>query len=249
MNSTLHLFTSIDSTHEYLKRLTSQVSYDHTIRLCLADMQTKGRGQWDRAWHSPAGKNIYLSCLYPIKKECNALNGLSLLVSLAVLKTLKHYATSFFVKWPNDILYVSQDKKPRKISGILVELIARPQITLALISIGLNVNMKTMIHEEMFDWTSLALIREEMTDRYEIGALLVHHLMAYLNKFEREGFSFFKCEYEESHYLKNREIILKHSNRYVSGVVSGVNDQGFLLLKKADQTIEVFLSGEASVVK
>ena len=57
----LTLFESMASTNEYLRALR----HPKGIRFCLAEQQTAGKGRLNRDWHSPFGKNIYLSCLYP----------------------------------------------------------------------------------------------------------------------------------------------------------------------------------------
>ena len=52
----LSIFECIDSTSTFLNSIN-----DTQEHICLAEMQTSGRGQFNRSWHSPFAKNIYLS--------------------------------------------------------------------------------------------------------------------------------------------------------------------------------------------
>src|SRR5579872_3695291 len=47
----IEVFENIHSTNDYLKNLPG----DTIPRICLAEMQTAGRGRFNRPWHSPFG--------------------------------------------------------------------------------------------------------------------------------------------------------------------------------------------------
>src|SRR3990167_5786654 len=110
----LMVFETIDSTNLYLK----QFKNCKQVKVCLAEQQTAGKGRFERAWHSPFGKNIYMSCRYPFKKDISELAGLSLLTSLSVIKTLNDIGIKdhLFVKWSNDIVFDG-----KKLAGNLIE--------------------------------------------------------------------------------------------------------------------------------
>ena len=109
----------IESTNDYFKDPKKR---HEKPSVCIAEMQTKGRGRFDRLWHSPHFENVYFSLCYRFKKTVQALSGLSLIIGLAVCKTIEtiiQLPDILFIKWPNDILI---DEK--KIAGILVEIAA-----------------------------------------------------------------------------------------------------------------------------
>ena len=67
MHINLYEFDSIDSTNNYLIRELKSGTHDsQSLTICTAKEQTKAHGQFNRAWHSPGWKNVYLSVLYTI---------------------------------------------------------------------------------------------------------------------------------------------------------------------------------------
>ena len=54
----LEIFDQIDSTNSYLLKKEQSVN---TLNICVAEMQTKGKGRSGKVWESPKNNNIYLS--------------------------------------------------------------------------------------------------------------------------------------------------------------------------------------------
>ena len=140
----------VASTNDYLKQFMEK---NKKIRVCLAEMQTQGKGRLDRQWYSPFGENIYLSMLCPFDKDLSELSGLSLVASLAICRALESMIDfknhQLKVKWPNDIL-VNQ----RKLAGMLIEVQAESNRSCqVVIGVGINVNMLKNI--ESINTTSL----------------------------------------------------------------------------------------------
>ena len=233
----LNIFENIDSTNSYLKSADKSSG----IQICLAEQQTKGRGRFNREWHSPFAKNIYLSCLYSFQKDVSELSGLSLVVGLAVTNVLKMHGVNkkLFVKWPNDIIYDG-----KKISGNLIEIQAETNgVTHAVIGIGVNVNMLDA------EWISMQEILGEYVDRNIFCVNLLNNIFDYLSRFEKEGLRGFLNEWKESDCYMNKLIAVTSVNDVVQGVVQGINEQGHLLLQMKDGNIRAFSSGDTSVVK
>lgn len=212
----------------------------------MAEQQTSGKGRLNRTWHSPFGKNIYLSCLYPFQKDISELSGLSLVTSLAIIKTLKQWVKKgLFVKWPNDIIC---DHK--KISGSLIEIQAESHGTCqAIIGIGINVNMMQDDQAITQPWTSLQKMLGHPVDRNELAANLINHLIDYMQQFNQHGFPYFVDEWNETDSLMHQVITIKNVHEKIQGKVAGVNEQGHLLLKLSNGKIRAFSSGDTSVVK
>lgn len=251
-NVEMIIFESIHSTNEYIfaslrnKRGNSNKK-NKFITICLAEQQTSGKGRLNRDWYSPFGKNIYLSCLYPFQKDISELAGLSLVTSLAIVRTLNSYGKDnhFSAKWPNDVVYERE-----KISGNLIAIQAESHgISHAIIGIGVNVNMLKDNHHITQAWTSLQKILGEYIDRNELCVRLINNLLSYLDEFASNGFAAFKDEWMKADCLMSREITLQHVNNKILGKAVGVNEQGHLLLQLADGSIQAFSSGETSVEK
>lgn len=242
-NMEINIFESIASTNDYLK---SHKKCKGVI-CCFAEQQTHGKGRLGREWYSPFGKNIYMSCLYPFQKDISELAGLSLITSLAIVRTLNSYSSDdcFSVKWPNDVTY-----QGKKISGTLIEIQAESHgASHAIIGIGINVNMLGDNVSIAQPWTSLQLVTGKYIDRNELSARLINHLMSYLAAFASYGLVSFKDEWMKADCLTSKVIALQHGNNEVVGQVAGINEQGHLLLQLENGVMHAFSSGDTSVRK
>lgn len=240
----LALFETINSTNDYLKNLR----HPKGVHFCLAEQQTEGKGRLNRSWHSPFGKNIYLSCLYPFQKDMSELAGLSLVVGLAIANTLKQFGLGQHVqvKWPNDIVCDA-----RKISGTLIEVQAESHgMCHAVIGIGLNVNMLIDAERQISQsWTSMRRASGKYFDRNLIAATLINTLLDYLSRFDAQGFGIFVDEWQHAEMMAGKSVTVKTIRETVSGVAVGVNAQGHLLLKMSDDEIRAFSSGDTTIIK
>jgi BirA family biotin operon repressor/biotin-[acetyl-CoA-carboxylase] ligase len=167
---------------------------------------------------------------------------------LAIVSALKpfHLNDKLHVKWPNDIVY---DEK--KLSGSLIEIQAETHgASHAVIGIGVNVNMLEDKESHITQaWTSLRNVAGEYIDRNDVCASLVNHLIQYLQQFEAQGFAPFMEEWMQRDCLMNKLITIQSLNQAIEGRVTGINEQGHLLLTMADGKIRSFSSGDATIVK
>lgn len=244
----IEIINSLPSTNDYLKNKKMDFFAEQKkLKICLAEQQTQGRGRFGRTWLSPFGKNIYFSCSWGVAKDISDLAGLSLVVGIAVIKTLEamNLAEGVKIKWPNDILY-----QTKKLAGVLIEINAETHgHSQVIIGIGLNVNMLEDGGEIGQNWTSLQAITNNPQDRNLIVALLIQNLLEVLDQFQEKGFKSFQKEWLQYDALLHKKISLDHGRNTVTGVVCGVNDQGNLLLRHADESTLAYSSGDASVRK
>jgi BirA family biotin operon repressor/biotin-[acetyl-CoA-carboxylase] ligase len=240
----LSLFEVIDSTNQYLKSFKAIKK----PKICLTEMQTQGKGRFNREWYSPFARNLYLSCLYPFQKDVSELAGLSLLTSLAVVQTLRdlRIEEGLSVKWSNDIVYNN-----KKLSGNLIELQAETHAACqAIIGIGINVNMLSKTNDPISQpWISMQQIMNQYVNRNELCALLIMHLLTYLKEFDKSGFAPFVETWNRLDCLVNKPITLKNVNNHFVGRMLGVNDQGYLLLELSTGEVRAFSSGETTILK
>lgn len=242
-NIEIEVFESIDSTNTYLKSIIAT----RKPRICVAEYQTKGRGRFNREWYSPFGKNIYLSVGYSFEKDIRDLAGLSMVVGLSIIQTLKSLILKepLVLKWPNDVMV-----NDRKLAGTLIEIDSEANgLSRSVIGIGLNVNMTSDDTIVKQSWVSLRQILNSTFDRNQLCASLINGLMEYLKKFEREGFMPFKKEWEEHDSLLNKRIKLASGKDIIKGFARGINDQGNLRIEIEKDTIKTFSSGDATIIK
>lgn len=238
----LHCFPTIDSTNQFLNNLPT----NQQLILCCAEEQTAGRGRFGRQWNSPFGENIYFSGRWRLAGHLKQLSGLSLVVGLAIIESVKKHTINeaILIKWPNDLFW--QDKK---LGGILIELNGELHGTIDItIGIGLNVNTSsTTSHLSDKPWCSLLDITGISFDRNALIADLIVILNHYLDQFLKLGFETFKSAWEKVDYLKNQWITVSNPNGKLSGYAQGVNEQGLLCLKDNQGTMHYVSAGEATL--
>lgn len=237
-----HLFAAIDSTNQFLKALTN----NSAVNICCAEKQTHGRGRFGRHWVSPFGENIYCSSRWELNCCLSRLSGLSLVVGLAILASLRDSDVSqgIRIKWPNDILWGS-----KKLSGILIEIIAETN-GCAQVIIGIGMNVNTATHEQPFSdkpWCSLYEMTGTYFDRNLLLANLIYHLDQYLEKFLSQGFAAFNHDWHEVDYLQGQFINVSQPTGSISGHACGVNELGQLCLRDKLGVIHYLSSGDTSL--
>lgn len=126
---------STGSTNADLLAAAAAGAPDRTV--LVAEHQESGRGRLTRSWVSPPGAGLTFSVLLrPTGVPASRFGWLPLLTGLALLDTVRGFGvTSAGLKWPNDLLVGSAQ---RKAAGILAE-VADPMRPAIVVGIGLNV--------------------------------------------------------------------------------------------------------------
>lgn len=218
---------SVDSTNAHALRLVEEGVV--APFLVLAEQQLAGRGRRGRKWVSPFAQNLYYSLVLRIDGGLRQLEGLSLVVGLAVLQALRDSGVSEAgLKWPNDVLV-----GPRKIAGILLELVGDPaDVCHVVLGIGVNANMR-VAEEVDQQWTSIRLETGELVDRNQLVAHLGGVLQSYLLRHQQFGFAAIQAEWEKNHLWQGCAVSLVAGVSQIDGVVLGVDRQGALRLDVA----------------
>lgn len=234
------IYESIGSTSAAAIKLISDGTA--TPFVVLAERQTAGRGRRGRKWVSPFGENIYYSLALRIEGGMRQLEGLSLLIGLGVLKTLREAGIQGAgLKWPNDVLVGR-----RKIAGILLELVGDPaDVCHVVIGVGVNVNMRATQEVDQL-WTSLRLEVGTLSNRNELVGKLSQNIQAYLAAHQASGFEVFRAEWERNHLWQGCAVSLLAGTEAVEGVVLGIDSQGALRLQVGNDE-KVFSGGELSL--
>ncbi len=235
-----HVFNTIDSTNAEALRLGDAGCV--APFLVLAEQQTAGRGRRGRKWVSPFAQNVYYSLVLRIDGGLRQLEGLSLVVGLAVMQALRELGVQgAALKWPNDVLVAD-----KKIAGILLELVGDPaDICHVVIGIGINANMQKAEEVDQ-QWTSVRLEAGGAVDRNDLVARLCMQLQGYLERHRTSGFTALQEEWEKSHLWQGRAVSLIAGVNQIDGVVLGVDHQGALRLS-VDGAEKIYSGGELSL--
>jgi BirA family transcriptional regulator, biotin operon repressor / biotin---[acetyl-CoA-carboxylase] ligase len=109
----------------------------------VAGHQTQGRGRLDHGWSLPIG-GLYMSIVLKAPPEASGLIPLGVGVQLG--RTLAdRWGVGTVLKWPNDLLVPFPTGPPRKLAGILVDLIRSPRLGDALV-VGMGINVAAPVH-------------------------------------------------------------------------------------------------------
>lgn len=216
----LDVLDAVDSTNaEVARRLTSGVE---GVPVVVSDSQTAGRGRRGRQWVSPQGENLYLSLGLSIEGGFSALDGMSLVLGVAVSRALTTFgAKDVGLKWPNDLFYGD-----RKLGGILVEIQGELQdgVVQVIAGIGINVHMK---QAETVDqpWTSLAEAWPDIVwTRNALAAAIVSEVIKITAEFERQGFSSFRDEWQARDIFFNQDLVARDGGAQGKG--AGIDTTG-----------------------
>lgn len=146
-----HHFEELESTNSYLKKLPAE-EISHGM-VCLADHQTKGRGQYERNWESEPGQNLTFTLVFTPSGH-QRLHVLTLTLAYSLVELInRDFKLSAQIKWPNDILIGG-----RKLGGLLTETVfTGNSLDRVLVGIGLNINQVTFSGDVRDKATSLRL--------------------------------------------------------------------------------------------
>lgn len=239
----LALFPQIDSTNSYLMRHKNPA-----YQICLAEAQSTGRGRRGRVWVSPFAQNIYCSIGWGFEGGVAALEGLSLVVGLVVVRVLQRYGiVGLELKWPNDVLYRDQ-----KLAGILIEMTGDPagycQVVIGVgINVAMGVDQASAIKQPWVDLRSI--LKQQglpLISRNLLVAALIDELVSVLVSYSQTGFAGYCDEWQSLNAHAGQMIELHNGNVIWSGKCLGVSEAGALVLETA-QGREVFHGGEISL--
>ncbi len=244
----LEILDEVDSTNSYLMRQMAnpKVSKSVAHATCVAaQVQTKGRGRRGRSWQAGLGASLTFSLLWRFQCGASGLSGLSLAVGVALIRALHALDVAVAqLKWPNDVLI-----NGKKLAGVLIELQGDMEgPSTAVIGIGVNMNLpeslSSTIDQPVIDLHS---VTNENVDSNVLLGHVLKHLADVLSDFEREGFASVRQEWSQYHAYEGKSVrLLMPDGREVQGVVSGVAEDGILLVETA-AGLQRFSSGEISL--
>jgi len=175
---TVHEFAAADST----SMVAAHLPVWHAVR---ADVQTSGRGRFERAWVSDAG-GLWLSAVVPARSRGAGSEQfcLPLIAGLAVCDMLRDLSVAGVrMRWPNDILV--QD---RKLAGLLLDQFAADQVV---VGIGINVsNQPEECDATLKDQTARLMdLVEAPPELDELTALVLGNLRRVVLEWSDRGFA------------------------------------------------------------
>ncbi len=238
----LQVHDELDSTNAEVIRQRSHGGGIDTLVVCLADYQSAGRGRRGRQWQSPREENVYLSLGLTFRGGFAMLDGLSLVLGLAVADALEGQGVANVgLKWPNDVFVQGS-----KLAGILVELQGELEegVVQVVAGIGINVHMSRAEGVEQ-TWTSLARsMPDQNWERNRVAANVIASVLDASRQFAAHGFEAFRAQWQTRDIFRDQPLTT--SNGQLPGIGRGVDGQGNYLIE-VDGELEKVRAGEISL--
>lgn len=231
----------LDSTNRRLKELAAGGAPDGTV--LIAGRQTGGRGRLGRSFASPEG-GLYLSVLRRPGCPPERTATLPAIAGLAVCRAVRELSGAEpGLKWPNDVIL-----NGRKLCGILLESVAGPEGLRIVAGIGVNVNLRREDFPEELRDTACSLLTE--TGRETEILLLARRLTEELDGLYAAWLNGEKAWLEEYRRLclsPGREILVIRGEERRPAWALSLGEDGALLVRYRDGSLEALRSGEVSV--
>ena len=241
----MDLIETIDSTNtELMRRAVAGAPSGAGL---VAEIQTDGRGRRGRVWHSAFAASLTFSLLWRFEKGAAQLGGLSLVVGLAVVRTLQQLGIGrgdIQLKWPNDVVVGA-----RKLAGVLIESqgdMLGP--TAVVIGIGINMDLPVSVIARIDQpATDLQRVAGVSVSRNLLLAEVLRQLVGMLDEFQANGFAAFKREWISVHALQQKPVRVQVSGGHAfDALVRDVADDGSLIVSVQGRD-RLLASGEVSL--
>ncbi len=207
----IYSFKEITSTQDFAKKLIESGIKDLDRALITSDIQSQGRGRFDRKWISPLG-GVYFSL---ILKKNDLLLGLK--TPLAICKTIENtHNIKIQIRWPNDLLF-----KNKKLGGILIEKIK----DFSIIGIGINLNTDILLLPSSS--TSLLFETSIYFEKDKFLKTFLEILETYLHLQDQALIE----EYKKYSQVLGKFVKIKSLNKVLEGQVIDFDSQGALILR------------------
>jgi len=228
-----HFFDSIESTNIFL----TNRPFTNKVQLCVTREQTQGKGQYGRQWESQKDSSLLFSIRRNFPQECN-LNGLSLVVGLAIVKVLEKecLVEGFKIKWPNDI-YI----EGKKLAGVLLENQIQPKNQSVVIGVGINYALDQSMSFEI-PWTDLSRITKTLPDIKLLIAEIINKILLMSDQFSLYGFDDFQSDWKRYDMLQGKRVKCTDLKDSFEGEVLGVSSKGALKIFTKDGVKELYSS-------
>ncbi len=224
-------FPSIGSTNDEARRLAAE--HPGQTLLVTADEQTAGRGRVGRAWRSPRG-GAWFTVVMPADRPRPTA---PLTVGLAVRRVIAAMIggnDAVTIKWPNDVLL-----NGCKVAGVLCEQVfpdllsthpdSSPEETggvTLLLGVGINVN--NPVHDLDGMHQPATSLVESLGQPLDVDRL-IRHTVETIRQYMRRPF--IADDLTPHLAWQGEQVCVTLSDRETRGVITGIDQQGRLLLR------------------
>lgn len=231
------------STNDDIAELASQGSPEGSC--VVADEQTAGRGRLDRTWVSPPGAGLWMSVLLrPGLVAADRYSWLPLLAGVAATDALQEACgVRAELKWPNDIVAIAAacggSDGPRKMGGVLSAVLPDSGADHPAVVLGIGINVAMRSTDLPVPQATSVLLEGGRTDRTSLLASMIVALERRVAQWRDVDVSLATDYRARCTTIGRRVEVRLPGNREVTGVVSGIDDDGHLLISDGESSLRV----------
>ena len=223
----------LPSTQMWLRKRVETFDSDTAV---FVDNQTAGRGRQGRQWLS-SDVGLFASLLFKPAPSIQIAPSVSLFIAFLLVRILESHGIVAKVKWPNDVIVNN-----KKLAGIIAESGTFP-VNWFILGIGVNLSGAPEILERDFlpagAWAEYAEapsaidLLEKLVVEINLGwkDRSVNPLIGLTEKFSSVL------------WRQNRKVCIKVGQNTVTGIITGIEPDGALLLA-TDSGCRRFVTGE-----
>lgn len=231
----VRLFETCDSTNAEARRMA--LAGERRPVLIAAAHQTAGRGRLGRQFHSPDRTGVYLSLLYPLKRNPSSAVSVTSAAAVAVMRAIRETTgKQTEIKWVNDLYY-----RDRKVCGILAESFSLDGASFLVLGVGINLR-PCAFPPELSDIAGS--LGDTETPRCTLIASVLRELWwAVEHPDDRAWLS----DYRAHSLVLGKRVRWIAGERTGEGIAEGINENGELLVRDASGALAILRTGEISV--
>jgi len=232
----------VASTNDIAKQFADAGEPEGT--LVIADEQTAGRGRMGRTWTAPPRSSILMSLiLRPRALAPHQIARATMATALGACDGIRAVTgLDAQIKWPNDILL-----RGKKCAGILAEApTVGEQVEYVIVGLGLNVNFAAgSVAGIPPDSTTIADELGKPTPRVPLVQALLRSIeQYYLRLCAGEDL---KGEWVAHLATLGQRVLAQTPGGAEEGIAEGVDDDGALLLRRADGSLVRLIAGDVTL--
>ena len=241
----IYVEQNVDSTNDYLWRLSKQDSIHGTV--CIAEAQSTGRGQRGRHWVASPYRNLLMSLGWIYEAWPQDISGMSVAVGIQLIDALMNLGIDKLgLKWPNDIVH---DNK--KLGGVLIDVRGESTGPCSLvIGVGINVHISDQDGQRIEQpWTDLANGLDCDIDRNRLAAACITQIHLLLSHYVADGFDCYRRRWRDLDVLFGQQVVVTRSTDgdKVIGKAVDLDSTGALRVRQKGGKECVFYHGDVSV--
>lgn len=231
-------FKSLKSTQDKAKEFSKRGLSNVVV---VADAQIKGKGRFNRKWHS-SKDGLWMSILLK-PKNTEKIQYLTFIAAISVVESIKKISKlKTSIKWPNDILY-----NKKKLCGILTEGIFGKN-NFVIVGIGLNVNQRKFQSQIRNTATSLRMIKHRLFSiKSLMNKIISSFFFLYRNYYTKNRLDNIIKLWKKHTDTIGKDIIVSTRTKKIYGRAVGIDKDCRLLLKLKNSRIIKIIEGDINV--